>query len=127
MSQRRGRGVDTRRNIRMLLPRHHEQTRVCRPAGPGRQTLSGRLGTATARTLIAAVCTSVALTAGAAPVLAQPAQESTTQGSEERVHQTLASSVVEEAISAARSQTGTPYAWGEIGIAPSELQSRFDL
>lgn len=99
----------------MLLPRHHEQTRVCRPAGPGRQTLSGRLGTATARTLIAAVCTSATLTAGAAPVLAQPAQESTTQGSQERIHQTLASSTVEEAISAARSQTGTPYAWGGSG------------
>ena len=99
----------------MLLPRHHEQTRVCRPAGPGRRTSPGRSNTATARTLIVAVCASAALAAGAAPVSAQPVQAPTTQGAEDRIHQKLPSSTVEEAISAARSQTGTPYGWGGTG------------
>lgn len=99
----------------MLLPRHHEQTEVCRPAGPGSQTSPGRRNTATARTLIVAVCASAALAAGAAPAPAHPVQTPTTQGGEERIHQALSSSTVEEAISAAQSQSGTPYGWGGTG------------
>lgn len=99
----------------MLLPRHHEQTRVCRPAEPGRQTLPGRHNPATARALIVAALTSAALAVGAAPALAHPVQAPAAQGSEERVHQALSSSTVEEVISAAQSQTGTPYGWGGTG------------
>lgn len=100
----------------MYEPRHHEQTRVCRPRIAKRQARPDRNPTRGARALTTAVL-AAALAAGAAPAAAHTAQipSSPPTPTTERVHQSLADSTIEAAISAAESQVGTPYAWGGTG------------
>ncbi|GHC70724.1 hypothetical protein GCM10007079_02480 [Nocardiopsis terrae] len=104
----------------MRLPRHHEQTRACRPTtDPGRQAVTAQSRRRTPRVLAVAVLAAAALAAGGAPALAQPAPAAPVaaegaRGSE-RIHQALSSSTVEKAISAAEAQKGKPYAWGGTG------------
>ncbi|WP_026126973.1 C40 family peptidase [Nocardiopsis xinjiangensis] len=101
----------------MYEPRHHEQIKVCRTRIAERQARPDRNPTRGARALTAAALAAAALAAGAAPAAAHAAQtpSSPPTPSAERVHQSLADATVEEAINAAESQAGTPYAWGGTG------------
>jgi cell wall-associated NlpC family hydrolase len=102
----------------MRLARHHEQTRACRSTtDPGRQAAPAHARRRAPRALTVAALTATALVAGGAPALAQPTPAASTvaapESGPERIHQ--ASTDVEEAISAAESQKGKPYAWGGTG------------
>lgn len=104
----------------MRLPRHHEQTRACRSTtDPGRQAAPAQSRRRTPRALAVAVLTAAALAAGGAPALAQPAYNApavaAAESGPERIHQAPSSTDAEEAISAAESQKGKPYAWGGTG------------
>lgn len=105
----------------MCLPRHHEQTRACRSiTDPEQQAVTVGAHRRGKRALVVAALTAAALTTGTAPALAQPQQPTTPvaaaqQSGPERVHQALASSAIEEAISAAEAQEGKPYGWGGTG------------
>jgi cell wall-associated NlpC family hydrolase len=112
----------------MRIPRHHEQTRACRSTDPGRQAPPVPSSRSGSRALAVAALTAAALAAGAVPAPAQsvqppepahPAQQAaaTARDSAEprRVHLALPTSTVEDAISAAESQKGTPYRWGGTG------------
>lgn len=103
----------------MHLPRHHEQTRACRPiTDPGQQADTAQARRRGSRAFLAAALTAVVLVTGAAPALAHP--RSTTQTpiartAPDRIHQSLSSSTIEKAISVAQDQEGKPYAWGGTG------------
>ncbi|AFR08233.1 C40 family peptidase [Nocardiopsis alba] len=102
----------------MRSPRHHEQTRACRPTtDPGRQAENDRSLRGGTRALAVAALSTALLATGAAPALAQNLAPSGTAEAPvpERVHQSLASSTVEKAIDAAEAQKGKPYAWGGTG------------
>ncbi|WP_159944127.1 MULTISPECIES: C40 family peptidase [unclassified Nocardiopsis] len=108
----------------MRIPRHHEQTQACRPTDPGRRAVSVHTRRRGPRALAVAGLTAVVLAAGTPPAPARTAQPAPAgpvgptavgeAGGPARVHQ-LSSSKVEEAISAAESQKGTPYGWGGTG------------
>lgn len=105
----------------MRLPRHHEQTRACRSiTDPERQAVTVGAHRRERRALVVAALAAAALATGTAPALAQPHQPAAPaataqQSGPERVHQALASSTIEKAISVAEDQKGKPYAWGGTG------------
>ena len=113
----------------MREPRHHEPTRACRSlTNTERQAAFARTCRRSRRALLVAALAAATLAAGGAPAhsqtqTAQPGDDATTAPSRgpansqdrERVHQSLASTDVEEVISAAESQKGKPYAWGGTG------------
>lgn len=105
----------------MHLPRHHEQTRACRPTThPGQQAVAVGARPRGTRALVVAALAAAALTTGVAPALAQPHQPTAPavtaeQSGPERVHQALTSDTIDKAISAAEAQKGKPYSWGGTG------------
>lgn len=100
----------------MRIPRHHEQTQVCRLWAPGRQTSLIRRRLSGHRLLLVAAIAAALMAVGAAPALTQPAHAVERQTvNTERIHQSLPAETAEEVISAAESQAGTPYAWGGTG------------
>lgn len=101
----------------MCERRHHEQIGVCRSRTPERQARPDRNPPRGVRALTAAALAAAALASGAVPVAAHTAQtpSSPPTSPAERVHQALPSDTVEQAISAAEGQAGTPYAWGGTG------------
>lgn len=111
----------------MRKPRHHEPARACRSTtNTGRQAASARTRRRSRRALLVTALAAATLAAGGAPAQAEterPGDDATAAPSRgpahsqdrERVHQSLASTDVEKAVTAAESQKGKPYAWGGTG------------